>query len=378
MWSFGDPATRVSVNSSSKLIPSTLPIPSTSSGLVSGIEKPVGKPNYQAMDNSPKRGTSRSSLACLACRSRHIKCDGGRPRCSRCSTQNIQCDYTKSRRGGLSRAALAESKRRKQIESAPNAPPPLEPDQLHVDAGLNFNSEADFELSSYRHPRSPPPSSSGDFSAEFRDIARDSLVESYYQNFHKFHPLVVPWRCLTRLWEDHSKRSSLKPLTAIIRLIGYIYKTRQWPSQIDDIVQGYLVQGLPRDPFNVQAYLLYSVALFWYDDKQGSARHKAAAGQLALELGLNRKEFAQNCGEGDSTLTESWRRTWWWNYIIEAYYLGTLGTLEFAVIDIEADVDLPCSEEEYESGVSPSTLQHRRTATDASQEHTGAKDSSGL
>ena len=330
------------------------------------------------MDNSPKRGTSRSSLACLACRSRHIKCDGSRPRCSRCSAQDIQCDYTKSRRGGLSRAALAESKRRKQFEGAPNAPPPLEPDQAAIDAGLNFTSAVDFELRSHRNPRSPPPLSSRDFSAEFHDIDRDSLVESYYHNFHKFHPLVVPWRCLVRLWEDHSRRSSLRPLVAIIRLIGYIYKHKQWSAQIDDVVKGHLAQELPQDPFNIQAHLLYSVALFWYDDKQGSARHKAAAGQLAIKLGLNRKEFAQECGEGDSTLTESWRRTWWWNYIIEAYYLGTLGTLEFAVVDIEADVDLPCSEEEYESGVSPGALHPRRTATDASQEHTRAQDPRGV
>jgi hypothetical protein len=38
------------------------------------------------------------AVACVPCRSRHLKCDGG-VRCSRCKTDNVECTYIKSRRG---------------------------------------------------------------------------------------------------------------------------------------------------------------------------------------------------------------------------------------------------------------------------------------
>src|ERR1700755_129610 len=49
----------------------------------------------------PETGTSSRAavaLACVAFRSRHLKCDGG-VRCSRCIAEGINCSYVKSRRG---------------------------------------------------------------------------------------------------------------------------------------------------------------------------------------------------------------------------------------------------------------------------------------
>jgi len=48
----------------------------------------------------PKSDQARVSVAvaCVPCRSRHLKCDGG-VRCSRCRTDNVDCTYIKSRRG---------------------------------------------------------------------------------------------------------------------------------------------------------------------------------------------------------------------------------------------------------------------------------------
>jgi hypothetical protein len=48
---------------------------------------------------SPSDQTRASvAVACVPCRSRHLKCDGG-VRCSRCRTDNVECTYIKSRRG---------------------------------------------------------------------------------------------------------------------------------------------------------------------------------------------------------------------------------------------------------------------------------------
>jgi hypothetical protein len=38
------------------------------------------------------------AVACVACRSRHLKCDG-ESRCGRCVAEGLQCSYVKSRRG---------------------------------------------------------------------------------------------------------------------------------------------------------------------------------------------------------------------------------------------------------------------------------------
>jgi hypothetical protein len=38
-------------------------------------------------------------------------------------------------------------------------------------------------------------------------------------------------------------------------------------------------------------------------------------------------------------------------YIVDAYYAGTLGAMNFKTFSIESTVDLPCEEWEYESGV---------------------------
>lgn len=44
-----------------------------------------------------------SSLACVVCRRRHLKCDARMPICSRCQASQTECRYVQSRRGLRSR-----------------------------------------------------------------------------------------------------------------------------------------------------------------------------------------------------------------------------------------------------------------------------------
>jgi hypothetical protein len=50
--------------------------------------------------NAANAAANRTSVAvaCVPCRSRHLKCDGG-VRCSRCRADGVDCTYIKSRRG---------------------------------------------------------------------------------------------------------------------------------------------------------------------------------------------------------------------------------------------------------------------------------------
>jgi hypothetical protein len=49
-------------------------------------------------DASNNQARASVAVACVPCRSRHLKCDGG-VRCSRCRTDGVDCTYIKSRRG---------------------------------------------------------------------------------------------------------------------------------------------------------------------------------------------------------------------------------------------------------------------------------------
>jgi hypothetical protein len=50
-----------------------------------------------AADAAPT-GRAAVAVACIACRTRHLKCDGDR-RCGRCRADGLSCEYVKSRRG---------------------------------------------------------------------------------------------------------------------------------------------------------------------------------------------------------------------------------------------------------------------------------------
>lgn len=56
----------------------------------------------QFQQSSPAPTTAGNRLtvpaACVACRTKHLKCDGAKP-CSRCNSYGIECSYVRSRRG---------------------------------------------------------------------------------------------------------------------------------------------------------------------------------------------------------------------------------------------------------------------------------------
>lgn len=301
----------------------------------------------------------RSSLACLPCRSRHAKCDGQRPCCARCSEAGNQCSYARSRRGGLDRSALAE--RRKRMASAVFTEPV---DHPSLRRATTVRPE---ECTTQPLPVDVRPESDvldidrGDSSTESvlqaentvrpRKIENDALIDSYYKNFHICHPFVLPRKHLTKLYQDPSGQHGLAPLIATLRFIGNIYNRREWSILLRDNVESLLSPLSPSDPIQVQCRILYSVALFWYDYKAEAKSQMDRAAKLATDLQMFRAEFAASQGADDQLQKESWRRTWWTLYILDAFYAGTLGATNFRVMDIDVTVELPCDESDYELGV---------------------------
>ena len=316
--------------------------------------------------SSPRNGrATRSSLACLPCRSRHLKCDGKRPHCARCSEVGKQCGYAPSRRGGLDRAALAE--RRKQAANADTLPvsesgsqgagiaqqPPGQTAQ-HLDPGvLDLNRGAAtgifLQATNPAHPN---------------NIENDPLIDSYYKNFHTCHPFILPQKFLTQLYQDPHRQCGFAPLIAVLRFVGNLYHTREWSISQKECLEKSISEVSPSDPIVVQCRLLYSMALFWYDYKTESQLQMNMATKLATDLQMFHHEFATVQEADDLVMRESWRPTWWMLYIVDAYYAGTLGTTNLQTIKIEATAELPCDESDYESGVgvdilSPGSLMNR-------------------
>lgn len=185
------------------------------------------------------------------------------------------------------------------------------------------------------------------------NIGSDPLIDSYYKNFHICHPFVLPRKHLTRLYQDPTRQHGFAPLVAALRFMGNIYNSREWSIPLKDDIETSLSTLSPSDPIQVQCRLLYSVALFWYDYKAEAKSQMDRAAQLAIDLQMFRPEFAASQGADDQVQRESWRRTWWMLYILDAYYAGTLGTMNFRVMNIDVTAELPCDEADYESGNIP-------------------------
>ncbi|KAB8247659.1 hypothetical protein BDV35DRAFT_404030 [Aspergillus flavus] len=310
---------------------------------------------------------TRSSLACLPCRSRHVKCDGKRPCCARCAEIGQDCKYARSRRGGLDRAALADRRRRLAANDR-TSPAPDSSHQPHTRTQQVQEHITPLMAEDLRHEPNERISvgnvilgiSFPDAGiAQSDDIENDFLINAYYEKFHGCHPFLLPRKHLSRLYQDPHRQSSFTPLLAVMRLIGHIYTSHEWSTSLRDHIEACFLQASSSDPIMVQSRLLFSMALFWHDYKDAAKLEMDAATSLAVDLKMYLSDFAASHGRDDHVLRECWRRTWWMLYIVDAYYTGTLGTMNFRVVDIAATVDLPCEEREYESGdiPEPRTLQ---------------------
>lgn len=112
------------------------------------------------------------------------------------------------------------------------------------------------------------------------------------------------------------------------------------------------VQHPPRDGFLVQTLLLYAIGLHGNDDRSRASQILNMAIDLALELGMNHKDFAPNNNQGCQVVEESWRRAWWELYYIDGVFAVADRSNQFRMSSIQMDCLLPCEEEEYSSGVS--------------------------
>lgn len=277
--------------------------------------------NLDIMSNPTKssmtatRVTNRLSVACAACRYKHHRCDGRKPACSRCVASAKECTYLPSRRRG---------------NPKPRHPTLSSPDEANGDTAQSIFQD---------HP-------SGIITGE--DAI---LLNLYYDYFHAAHPCVLPRPHLDLLLG----RDTLQLLSRVICYIGSLFSpsisSKERKEYVQSTLAGIRTRERPITGFDVQAVLLYSVAIYWSNEPDNGTALLDEAIKMAVEIGMNRKEFATQHGDNNPVLEESWRRTWWLFYITDAHIAGSTHVFPFRTSSIDKTVDLPCEEHEYEVGV---------------------------
>lgn len=185
-----------------------------------------------------------------------------------------------------------------------------------------------------------------------------SLLNLYFGYFHSAHPCVLPLSVLRRyLYDDRARL-----LIQVVSYIGSLFaphipsESHQDPLEatLNDVRSG----KRATHPFDVQAVLLYSIAIYWRHERHEGTALLGESVIMAIRLGMHHKSFAILHGQGDATLEESWRRTWWQIFIADMHLAGSAHEMTSRTGGIDMTVDLPCEESDYEAGVwfSPAKL----------------------
>ncbi|KAL5339643.1 hypothetical protein BJX70DRAFT_363530 [Aspergillus crustosus] len=298
------------------------------------------------MDQQTPAGR-RVSLACVPCRSKHLRCDATTPICGRCSTEGLPCVYLKSRRGGRRTRSFSTQKPAENVAQDQQPLPTPLADSLYLPEPRETSTEDTRSTSEAATTTSNSDSSSDSSLSE-------QFFNQYYACFHAAHPCVLPlWDLKRRLARDGRP---LQTLVSVVQYIGAVYsKSVLAPSMKLEAEQAVSSIGTTGKitGFDVQAILLLSIAIYWQNEPEKALGLVDRAIAMALNLGMQKQEFAYANGNSDPMLEESWRRTWWQIYMTDAHIAGSTTTFPLRTHGVEVSVDLPCEETDYESGNIP-------------------------
>ena len=303
--------------------------------------------------------TAGLAKACLACRSRHLKCSGGDP-CTRCRSEGDVCTYVKSRRG-----YKGPRKNRHTTSSNSGSPPDQVPRQEMANStqsqpqfgameSSNLSPDANTPLTSpstgfigYTALGTVPGHTTG-----LDDLAFFETFNAFYNIFYLTHPFLLPRDRMLQLLKERS----LPHLELAIQYLGSHYVSPSSSPKHRDALSSYLAQQtLPRDGFMVQALLLFSIGLHATNEVDSSRQSLDSAISLALELGMHQANFTR-CNPGSNpVMEESWRRTWWELYIVDGLSASVTTTKSFGLWDLPCDVALPCEDTSFFLEVSTSS-----------------------
>jgi hypothetical protein len=103
----------------------------------------------------------------------------------------------------------------------------------------------------------------------------------------------------------------------------------------------------------VQALLLLAIVLHSRNEREEAGICLCQAMDLAYELGMHRRSFAETMGGNDPIREENLRRTWWELFVIEGMLTAVGVRQSFTASTVPLEVPLPCEERIYQDGFSP-------------------------
>lgn len=296
----------------------------------------------------------RVGLACIQCRSRHVKCDAIQPACGRCTQEGKDCTYQKSRRGGLDKAALARRREKLQqqaLEDAQtNGSPSQTPESLSNDIAGGANPGGVNPILSAPNTTLAMDANLTSSQLGFQ-VNTERLLDIYYENYWAAYPLPLPAHHLNqrRLNNNHG----MENLLLVLQYVGSIFAPWTKPEPYYEAAEQALgSQHLFRTPFNVQALMILAIAQLHTGRTRESRRSLDTATSIAIDLCMNTQEFAVAYGEGNPVLEESWRRTYYLLALTDQHFSVIANNPMYALMNVPNLVDLPCDDEFYESGVS--------------------------
>jgi hypothetical protein len=143
---------------------------------------------------------------------------------------------------------------------------------------------------------------------------------------------------------------SLRLLVNVMMYIGSCYRDSVTPPH--NLRESVYSFDWAVDGFTVQSTMLMSLAASMCDDDDEAEKLFALSLSQARLIGMDQKSFADAKADSDPVLAESWRRTWWMVYLVDANYCFIRRDYRMAISSTESHVDLPCEDDEYSSLVS--------------------------
>jgi hypothetical protein len=113
----------------------------------------------------------------------------------------------------------------------------------------------------------------------------------------------------------------------------------------------------------VQALALLALGQYNCEMKGLALATMAQATAMDSSLRMNQKKFARTFGEGNQVLEESWRRTYYVLHTLDQEFALIQRANTSPLLNAPFDVDLPCEDEAYESGVSTVDMDVERRLT---------------
>jgi hypothetical protein len=265
--------------------------------------------------------------------------------------------YQKSRRGGLDKAAL-ERRRVRLLREGENG---------RRDKTCSQDDEGSRHYSSTTAPTDQSPvdmlisrsSGTGEARREkegkqvaFR-IDNERLLDLFFSHFWPSFPIILPLhhlRARLLLHENHGTHC----LIPVLHWIGSLYAPWTPSEPFYDVAAEVMNEAsLAHTPFNVQALVLFALAQYHSDMKTEARKSLDKAIDIALDLRMHERYFAQLYGEGGAVLEESWRRTWYVLYIVDQHFAVVSNSPFYTLLTVGNTVDLPCEDGAYEAGRIP-------------------------